>query len=783
MKLRTKLVLAWVTAGVFLTASVIWVAGVAAERAVLAEVHSRIHCSSALLNSALAASVAQRDYATLQQVLDETRPQAGIDYLVVSDRNGRRVASSGKWAESDLAAVPNGMPRWDADGEQRFHVRVDLRYGDQTFGTLHYAQSAAIVADARADLYMRSWQAALAALALGAFVLGAIAMVITRPLARLMEAAARVSQGHYDIRLRAVGSDEIARLASAFNRMCQAIRDRVAVLAEREAGEKRDREQAEAASRAKSAFLAITSHEIRTPLNGILGIAELMGRSPLPEEQRRYCEAILASGRQLHGMLSDILDFAKIEAGKLDLQTMDYDVRRLLRELAAVYAPLAADRGIRFEFECDRAIPSAVVGDPMRLRQALANLLANALKFTDSGMVSLRCSLSGPQPDACGGHDARIRIEVADTGMGIAADKVDSIFEPFYQTAESTARMYGGTGLGLCITRRLVDLMQGRIAVDSEIGRGTRITLDLPLRLGREATGAREVDASASTQPATLGGRVLVAEDHPVNQLVVAEMLRKMGASVVVVGNGRQACEALQAEHFDLVIMDCQMPEMDGHEATRSIRAGEAGGKRVPIIALTANAFAGDREACLASGMDDFLTKPIGYDELLGKVRPWLQRARAAVSENVRPATAESGHAEDIDPEALLQLARSSSPGGTARVMQAFLDSTPKVLAELASGVEARDLPALGRTAHGLRPSCRAVGLVLAARLAEDIEGKARSGDVAAFGDVRALCTALDEGAEWLKRKFMALQEASMRESTLQQSQRSHAGTLLPHPE
>jgi hypothetical protein len=371
------------------------------------------------------------------------------------------------------------------------------------------------------------------------------------------------------------------------------------------------RERAESASRAKADFLATISHEIRTPLNGVLGMLRIVRDTPLTPEQRDYLKTASDSAETLLLLLNDVLDFSRIEAGRLELQAAPFAASLTARAVADLMHTRARDKGLQFELQVGENIPSAVVGDANRLRQILVNLIGNAIKFTERGRVEL--SVTCAERTDTG---AVIHFTVTDTGIGIDSAALERLFKPFTQAENSMSRRYGGTGLGLAISVRLSQAMGGLLQVKSTLNQGTTFRLILPCKLPDAVTPAQLDDASRFVVP-TLRGRVLVVEDDVVNRQVIELFLTKIRLTPKFAHDGESAIRLAAAETFDVILMDCQLPGIDGMEATRRIRRKLEGGRPLKIIALTANTGRNIRDACIAAGMDDFLTKPVRLEFLV----------------------------------------------------------------------------------------------------------------------------------------------------------------------
>ncbi len=458
---------------------------------------------------------------------------------------------------------------------------------------------------------------------------------VSAPILTIAEVAKRIAETHRFVERVAVSSsDELGVLAESFNTMLEEIGRRDAELAlhrcslEEQVAERNrvnaelrlSKEKAEVAARLKSEFLANMSHEIRTPMNGVMGMISMVLDRCTDAEQREQLMVAQNAAQSLVTILNDILDLSKLEAGKMIIEEIDFELGNLLREALKIFEITAKAKNLEFSLSFSADCPEWVQGDPVRLRQVLINLVGNAVKFTAAGAV--RVSVGRPCVDF-------VRFQVYDTGIGIEPAKLNSIFDAFTQADGSHTRQFGGTGLGLTITRRLVTLMGGRLWAESEAGRGSSFFVELPLKSGTPAAAAEGPGAAVRQRPAIPKLNVLVAEDNFINQKVFCGMLRRQGCTVTLAANGREAYERFQQESFDLILMDIQMPEIDGLAAARLIRHAEGGRglpRRIPIIALTAHASESHRDQCLAEGMDGVITKPVSMPSLLEGIAAVLAR-------------------------------------------------------------------------------------------------------------------------------------------------------------
>lgn len=483
---------------------------------------------------------------------------------------------------------------------------------------------------------------------------------------------------------------------------------------------KRDAEELVRLQKAKEQFLANISHEIRTPINGIAGMANLLGQNPSAEERETYLNAIRHSAENLKVIINDILDLAAIESGKLRFEQIAFNLTDLIPSLINTFQYQAREKNIALHYSLDERLNRILLGDPVRLNQILINLVSNAVKFTHRGGIRVTGTVEKLQKKKCW-----VRLEVRDTGVGIPSEKLQTIFESFSQADASVTRKYGGSGLGLTIVRQLVELQHGTITVESELNKGSVFTVTIPYVIAntRKVTRSSSPKTDPPVNTSTVPYRILLVEDNDINRLYAESILKNWKCRVDIAENGLVAIEKIKGNDYDLVLMDVQMPVMDGYEATRAIRLMPPPKRDVTIVALTANVTRADLEKCFAAGMNDYLPKPFTPEDLHRKIFRDMKVSLPSPSPEPLPQS----HTHSTFDLTFLRTVSGNNKTFIREMIETFVETTPKVLSAMRASVEKRDWKKLAQLAHRIKPSLTLMGMEVLRKQVMSIEEKAEN--------------------------------------------------------
>jgi diguanylate cyclase (GGDEF)-like protein len=625
----------------------------------------------------------------------------------------------------------------ESESSQAWHFVAPVRIADhnsayemdvakgQTIGYVRVALSKASLGSALQTLFALNMAIALSFAVFFLLITRKLTQRMTQPLMQLAQSMGRAGQGESGVRAELTGPRDIADMAHAFNSM-------MTVLDEREQALRQASAQALRMAHLKAVFAATMSHELRTPLNGVVGTLDMLRATALPAVARNYVMLAWDSSQYLLDLINNILDFSSLEAGKLPLVESDFELARLCEQTIDLVIPQSASKGLEIGYLIDPGVPAYLRGDPRRLRQVLLNLVGNAVKFTERGEVAIRVSAVGPF-----GASGTLRFEVIDSGIGVAEHAIASIFDSFTQVDPSSTRGHDGSGLGLAICKQLCALMGGEIGVESAPGIGSTFWFVVPLKLGASpalvAVPAVQTPIARRRFP-----EILIVEDNRTSQTIAAGMLQMLDCIPEVVANGRVAVQAFKRKSWDLILMDCNMPEMDGYEATAVIRGLEAdSGRRVPIVAMTANTQAIDIEKCLSAGMDDHLPKPLTLDNLTSRLQRWLVDVEIVAPATATPvgiaASVTRQGDEPIDRAVLVRL-REALGGAIGQAIRLFLEDMPTYLEQLEAAVVVEESDAVRRAAHAIKGAAWNFGALELAAQAKNIESLAETGQVDAAG-------------------------------------------------
>ncbi|WP_431689088.1 ATP-binding protein [Hahella sp. NBU794] len=587
----------------------------------------------------------------LEKLLGKVAQSPLVHHITIHDSFGNLMAeidgAGRKLADADetpillSADILQSQIELENDAFASFASEFQFTTGPSRIGKVEVAITESVIIEGQHRIIYSSFTVAALLMFLTYLLIRNMARSIANPIEQLTAGVELIKNGDYRTRAPDIRGLELSRLRDSINQLAVALEKASLEQTEHLGMIETARNEAESASKAKSEFLAIMSHELRTPMNGVLGMLQLLQETQQDEEQKEYTHVAMRSTEHLIAIIDDILDFSKIERGRLSIDPIEFNLRSLVEETLNAFRPQVEEKGLLLHQEYEGELQDALVtADPARIRQVLANLINNAIKFTAEGYIRVHANW-----EEIGADKVCFTCEVEDSGIGIAPEQQRRMFSSFQQADQSNSRRYGGTGLGLAIAKRLLELMEGEIFVESESGKGSCFKFALTLHYRRSPDGASWSAPAAGPIP-QFQGRVLIVEDNQVNQKVTCGILNKLGIETENADNGEEALQKVRGSKYDLIFMDCQMPVMDGYQATAKIRQMEsrAGVKPTPIVALTANALEGAADACRKAGMDDYLSKPIKKQQLVDCLQTWLGESDA---ENPTPENAAAHGDED----------------------------------------------------------------------------------------------------------------------------------------